>query len=248
MSRYYRTILATLGDNFLTNLVAYWAFENNVNDALGVHNGTTVGSPTYTTGKNNQAIDFGDDTVIRYVDFADSNDFSFTDGVTDLPFSISFWVNFSTFTNNNFLITKRQGNTNPVEWQIARVNASQKIDIFLFSQNSTANSIAAESNNITTTNTWFHCVVTYNGSSLNTGLNIYINGLNDTANRGGAGTYVMMSNTTSIVTMGRARFSTSANNKHRGLLDEVAIWKNRELTASEVTKLYNAGAGKFYPF
>jgi hypothetical protein len=30
-------------------------------------------------------------------------------------------------------------------------------------------------------------------------------------------------------------------------VDELNIW-NKELTATEVTELYNAGTGKFYPY
>lgn len=33
----------------------------------------------------------------------------------------------------------------------------------------------------------------------------------------------------------------NADAKTRGLIDELAIWKNRELTATEVAELYNKG-------
>lgn len=39
----------------------------------------------------------------------------------------------------------------------------------------------------------------------------------------------------------------SGGNAQTGLMDEVAMW-SRVLTAPERTELYNAGAGKFYPF
>ena len=32
-----------------------------------------------------------------------------------------------------------------------------------------------------------------------------------------------------------------------GNIDEVNLW-NKELTATDVTELYNAGTGKFYPY
>lgn len=248
----YRTILATLGDNFLTNLVAYWAFENNVNDALGVHNGTTVGSPTYTTGVNGQSINFGNDNIIRYLSVADSNDFSFTDGVTDLSFSISCWVNFSSFTTTvNPIIMKR--NASFSEWQLIYLPATfgtipaNRIGIYLFSENS-SNVIVSASNSQPLLNNWINVIATYSGNSNVFGLKLYINGiLQNTKNT--TGTYLKMPNTISPIYMGQFGTNlTSATFKHKGLLDEVAIWKNRELTASEVTKLYNAGAGKFYPF
>lgn len=39
-----------------TGLVAYWRFDNNVNDSMGSFNGTAAGTPTYETGKAAQAI------------------------------------------------------------------------------------------------------------------------------------------------------------------------------------------------
>jgi hypothetical protein len=253
MSRYYRTLLATLtdaGSDFLTNLVAYYAFQNNVNDSLGVHNGTAIGSPTYTTGINGQGIDFGNDATLRYVDVADSDDFSFTDGTNDLPFSISLWVNFSSFSSTgNWLINKRQNTTGLQEWQLYRDSSNNRIILGLASQSDyNSNRIEIQSNAFTTTGAWTHIAVTYNGSSNQSGLNLYINGSLNINNRSQLGTYVRMNNTTSILRLAQAGFSINTALKHRGLLDEIAIWKNRELTSTEVTELYNAGTGKFYPF
>jgi len=39
-----------------TGLIAHYPFNGNTNDVVGGHNGTTVGTPTYTTGKIGQAI------------------------------------------------------------------------------------------------------------------------------------------------------------------------------------------------
>jgi hypothetical protein len=252
MSRYYRTLLATLtdaGSDFLTDLVAYYAFQNNVNDSLGVHNGTEIGSPTYTTGINGQGIDFGNDATLRYVDVADSDDFSFTDGTNDLPFSISLWVNFSSFSSTgNWLISKRDNSSIRSEWQFIRLSSNNAIRLNLYSGGAQTNVILVESNSFSTTGSWAHLVATYNGSGNQSGLNLYINGSLNVASRTQTGTYVGMNNTASVVTIGQAKFSVVNTLKHRGLLDEIAVWKNRELTSTEVTQLYNAGAGKFYPF
>jgi len=55
-----------------------------------------------------------------------------------------------------------------------------------------------------------------------------------------------MPNGTSDVGLGVPIWAINTDLKHRGKLDEIAIWKNRELTSTEVTELYNSGAGKFY--
>jgi hypothetical protein len=247
----YRTILATLGSEFLTNLVAYYAFQNNANDSLGVHNGTEVRA-LYATGINGNARDYSNDNLIRQTDVSDSNDFTFSTITNDLPFSISLWANFTSFSSNsNYLINKRAsiatGTTQ--EWEFFRDSSNNKITINLFNQGQGTSFITALSNDITTTGVWFHIVATYDGSSNQSGLNIYINGSLNISSRTQTGTYVRMNNTISAIRMGQPRFNASdVSFKHRGLLDEVAIWKNRELTSTEVTELYNAGAGKFYPF
>jgi hypothetical protein len=251
MSRYYRTLLATLGDNFLTNLVAYYAFENNANDSLGINNGSET-RVLYATGINGDARDYSNDNLIRLTEVSDSDDFTFSTTTNDLPFSISLWANFTSFSvNSNYLINKRASTGSGItqEWEFFRDSSNNKITINLFNQGQGTSFITALSNDITTTGVWFHIVVTYDGSSNQSGLNIYINGSLNVSSRTQTGTYVRMNNTKSAIRMCQPIFnSTDVSFKHRGLLDEVAVWKNRELTSTEVTELYNAGVGKFYPF
>jgi hypothetical protein len=46
----------TPADPGTTGLIAHYPFNGNTNDVVGAHNGTTVGTPVYTTGKIGQAI------------------------------------------------------------------------------------------------------------------------------------------------------------------------------------------------
>jgi hypothetical protein len=51
-----------------------------------------------------------------------------------------------------------------------------------------------------------------------------------------------MPNGTNIARIGQSSWaSLEITLKHRGLIDELAIWKNRELTATEVAELYTKG-------
>jgi hypothetical protein len=45
-----------------------------------------------------------------------------------------------------------------------------------------------------------------------------------------------------------ARFATSVGINFSGELDELGFWKGRILTNTEITQLYNSGAGLTYPF
>ena len=50
-----------------------------------------------------------------------------------------------------------------------------------------------------------------------------------------------MTNGTQPIRIGQEGWNLSPKLKHRGLIDELEIWKNRELTATEVLELYTKG-------
>jgi hypothetical protein len=231
------------GDNFLTNLVGYYPFNSNANDLSGKgYNGTQVGSPTYGTGKVGNAINFGNDAVLRYVDIADNNDFSFTNG-TDVPFTISMWVNLTSFsTLGNFFINKRGITSGTDEWQFIFAEGRVQFWKFQFNNNS-IRQIIASSLNPFLLNTWYHICYTDNGSGAIGSGKIYINGsLNSPFNANSGGTYVGMNNGNNLTRIGTNSWNPpNSGLKHRGLIDELAIWKNRELTATEVAELYTKG-------
>ncbi len=58
----------------------WWHFDNNTDDTTGAFNGTAYGSPSYTTGKIDTAIDLdgSNDYVVLPAGVADTNDMSIT--------------------------------------------------------------------------------------------------------------------------------------------------------------------------
>jgi hypothetical protein len=235
----------------LANLVAWYNFNNNVLDATpNAHNGTEVGTPSYLTGIIGNAINFQNDATLRYVTVPDSDDFSFTNGVNDLPFSISFWVqNLANSATGNWYVSKRTGTLTNAEYQIFRFTGSSQLVIALCSGGNFNNRIECLSTaNPFALSTWAHIVFTYNGSGLASGLRIYVNGVNVTSSTATVGTYTGMSNTAANLGFGQALFSLINGLKHRGYMDLLGIWKNRELTLAEVNQLYNSGTGITYPF
>jgi len=249
-----RAMMFSLGTfpiaNFLTDLIAYYSFDgSNATDIhTGTHNGTLVGSPTFPSGKNSNCIDFANNTSLNYFTIADSNDFSFTNGTTDVPFSMSMWVNFSNFsTTGNWLINKRSATTGNDEWSLAFISGGAlTFAKFQYNNNGIVQLISTNTG-IFSTSTWYHIVYTDNGSGAVGSGKIYIDGaLNVSSNSNSGGTYTRMNNGTRQVYCGINSWSPEVGFKHKGQLDEIAIWKNRELTSTEVTQLYNAGAGKFY--
>jgi hypothetical protein len=232
------------GSNFLTNLVGYYPFNSNANDLSGKgYNGVFAGSPTYVTGKVGNAINFGNENISRYVDILDNNDFSFTNGTTGVPFTISLWVNLTaTSLTGNFFINKRSAlNNGNDEWQFIFFQNRVQFFKFQFNNNSIFQNIASSLNPFLL-NTWYHICYTDSGSGAVGSGKLYINGsLNTAINANSGGTYTRMNNGNNLTRIGLNSWSPSFDLKHRGLIDELAIWKNRELTATEVAELYTKG-------
>lgn len=234
-----------------TGLVAAYQFENNIVDAVNGNNGSVTGSPVYNTGVNGNGIDFINDSSVNYATLPDSNNLSFTDGSgNDIPFTISFWVYFHAFSSSeNSLLSKRpsSGTVNN-EWSITHTQSTNTILVSLMS-NTTANLIRVRSGvGLFTVGNWSMITISYDGSKLASGLRFYKNGIYSEFTNDSLGTYTGMVNSTSSVRVGQRNDLTGGNYKHKGKLDELYIWKNRVLNAVEISDLYNAGVGKFYPF
>jgi hypothetical protein len=221
------------GADFLEGLVAYYPLNSNANDLINGYNGTLVNSPTFVSGKVGNGLQITEQNQV--VTIPDNNDFSFTNGVNDLPFTISAWLYTTAYSSNsNRFLSKREGSSS-LEWLVL-INASD-ISITLHSQNSGAIIKIINCANTTSLNSWNHFVITFNGT---TGT-CYINGIaQTTSNTVVGGTYVRMNNTTAILRIG-SNTSTVTNTAQLGITDEVAIWKNRELNATEILELYNKG-------
>lgn len=236
--------------DLLTGLVAYYLFENNITDSVSSMNGTNSGG-SYISGKSGNCINFSSSP--QYVAVPDNNNISFTSGGgIDVPFSISLWVLFTSYsTNTNFILSKvGYYTTGNDEWEVQFEGGSVRVRKFDRNSNSRSvyQGVQTIVSSMPSSNVWYHLVITDNGSKTNAGMKVYVNGLAIAVSSLNAGVYTGMNNGTNQLVMGIDSWGASPNRQLRGSLDEVAIWKNRALGQDEVTALYNAGTGKFYPF
>ena len=170
-----------------------------------------------------------------YIDCTDNDMFSFGNGATDLPFSISTWVNFVDVTDSMIL---SKHTTGQFEYSFL-VMANDKLIFQLNSQ--LGSSLISRYYNTTITSyegQWIHLVGTYDGSRSASGIKIYLNGTRVDDNDFISGTYVAMNNGTAPVEIGKR--STDYMN---GKIDETAIF-NTELTSAQVLEIYNNGRPK----
>ena len=217
--------------------------QNLVNNNVSALNGESSGMDTSNLVTstltrqipyNSYSLNF-DSGSSDYIECGDSDIFSFGNGSSDSPFSISAWVNFDDVSTSVGIISK-YANTNATrEWLF--YIAAQNFRLLL--QDESYNNFATATSTTISTNQWYHVVGTYNGvggANANQGMNIYVNGQPQTLSYAGSSNYVAMHNTDAIVRI--ARYGTGGYMS--GKQSNISIF-NKELTSTEVVKLYNSG-------
>jgi len=226
----------------LSNILAHWKLNDDaattvVVDADGATYNGVASSNTEdinAVGKVNSCFDFNG---VEYVTVADNPNFSFGNGTTDTPFSIATWVYYNGATNGQMIISKYEVTTpNLMEWYF-QIDTAKRAVLLLAHKDNTAY-IAVASSALSAG--WYFIVATYDGSESETGLHIYINGVDDSATQTESGTYVAMSNTTTNVLIGSYLSGGVKIGNFSDKIDNLAMFSD-ELAASEVTDLYNTG-------
>jgi hypothetical protein len=210
-----------------TNNTINWA-EIYDSTPAGETNITGSGGVTPFTNTYSMAFDGVDESFT----IADNDNLSFGNGVTDSPFSISAWVKMTDATRFR-IVNKYDSN---LEYLFS-TGGTDRI-VFNCYDNSASARIGRQYSTALTSfeGQWIHLVATYNGSSSSSGLKIYLNGSRVDDTDSNSGTYTAMENTTAPLEIGK-NLTTYAS----GLIDETAIF-NTELSASDVTTIYNSGA------
>jgi hypothetical protein len=202
----------------------------SASDSFGTNHGTLTNGCTFTTGKIGQAFSF--------------------DGINDMvtltnnslningDFSASAWVKYTigsgikTILSNNALLTSP---TRQYGWGVY-LN-SNNILFQTYDGTSTVGSLSYAAT--LTSGTWYHITVTKSGTTKR----IYLNGV-EVAN---ASVNNITYTATHRPTIGGQRYdATGMEYFSVSPIDAVNVW-NKELTSTEVTELYNSGAGKQYP-
>jgi len=173
------------------------------------------------------------DGSTSYVEVADNDLFSFGDGATDSPFSISAWIYM--IDSNYFRILHKGLDNDNIEYYFA--TASHKLKFSLFDADA-LNSITVDSDEVITgfENAWIYVAATYNGGGSNDDMALYINGLVIPYSSSTTLSYTSMNNTDGSLLIGRATWVNYAN----GYIRDVRLY-NKELSSAEVLAEYNTG-------
>jgi hypothetical protein len=223
-----------------TSLFAAYNGESNANDSFGSNNGTANGGLTYGTGKIGNAFNFNGTN--SYVSLP-NNSFNNLTG----DFSVSFWMNLNNSHPTDFgmLFSNLQfpvGYSTYYGFQIGFYNGQIYFTVGSNTGNSTASTRLLSSTLSGYIGTWVHVTCTHKQS---TGYKIYVNGSLNTSNNGTYNPVYTTNHTPSIGAQYSVNSSPNLTYKINGSVDALNIWQ-KELTASEITELYNSGNGAQY--
>ncbi len=142
-------------------------FEGDVIDVTSVNDGTWTGTETYTFGKMGQAGDFDGSS---FVTLANESAFDYTYAS---KFSVSLWVK-TTATGAQILVSKKDTQAgNGAGWVIFQ-NATDDL-VFKMPDGSTNFNMASD--DTINDGKWHHVTFTYNGSSNENGVLLYVDGV-----------------------------------------------------------------------
>ena len=221
--------------SLITDIVAYWKLDDDTTDSAASYDLTGNGSIAYDTGIINNSFDNGSAGGNNYFTLDDHMGISATGAMT-----IAGWTKFNTAISDanspDWSVIKRYVNANGSgfgwihEWN----SGTPRLRVIRFGETNYIGDYAYTPS----VGTWFHVVITYDGTNIIT----YLNGtkiLGPTSNTG-------TQNITGLKFV-LGSYSGSSATKKYWALDEYGVW-SRALTQAEVTALYNSGDGLAYPF
>ena len=176
---------------------------------------------------NNYSIEL--DGISDYVTMGNTLDFTNTDA-----FSISCWFKRTRSGVSEFLVAKQDSTSNSRGYSLLIPSSDNKVTVVIRNNIASSGRLIVDCTTAITDTNWHHIVMTYDGSSNVSGVNLYLDGNNDTG---------VTSGTLSSNISNNASFEIGARNalnQFSGKIDEVSVF-NSELSASDVTSIYNSG-------
>ena len=240
-------------------LAMHWDFsEVSTTDGSGefIVNDLSQGNELIQTDINKKAVslDGTDDHIL----ISDSDAFSFTDGSTDKPFSMSAWVLVGDISTDNGPFITKINFTASTATEYLFKQANGKVQMFMYdtSKSTSGHAIRALANATSlTSDTWHHVVVTYDGSNSQNGITLYTDGSETASTKtatqtvvdGSPVVYENMRNTTIPLILGATQDGATppvvATRVFEDKLADICVF-DKELSAAEVTEIYNSNQVK----
>ena len=207
-------------ESSLANILGYWRLGDNV---VFPHAPSALGYGTHS-------VEF--DGTDDYIDCGNNNAFEYDDA-----FSISCWV-YHDYTTNRTYVAKIDNSPNTGQGYYIGTVAGP-VWRFWIANNYWGTKYMQVEGGTTVTKAWHHIVATYDGSGNRSGMKIYLNGAAETLTGAGATSLSDTIVSTEPLTIG----NQAGGNHMAGHIAQVGIF-NVELSASDVTSIYNSGKTK----
>lgn len=231
---YYRALIQQINP-FLANQVALFPFDNSLINTMNsvTASGTAISYGIGIGGVANTAVSLNGTTSEIVV--ADLDIYSFGNGSVNVQNSANIWFYYASGAPTSSLYSKRSGNIG--EYELTFISGGQ------FQYQTAANGgfntpartvVTTNANSFLIANAW-NMVTIVDDGNYTTGCLIYVNGTLCSATTT-AGTTLPMSNTATPLYIGRSGGATPRRFGNR--LDNFRIWKDRQLTGTEITTLY----------
>jgi hypothetical protein len=175
------------------------------------------------------------DGVNDYVTMGDQALHTFSTGAVDTAFTIEAWVYLESNTLQGMITKSSTAATGEYNISIDN-NGYPKLVIV---DNTGTGFFRCIGSTPVTLNQWFHIAFTYDGSAVNTGTKLYVNGVRDlnVVQSSGGGAYTRMRDTTEPLLFGAYYGSGTPSTFLSGKLDEVRLW-NIERTSAQIAANY----------
>lgn len=217
------------------NQVAYFPFDNSlINSINGVTaTGIAISYGIGIGGVANTAVSLNGTT--SEINVADLDIYSFRSGSVNVQNSANIWFFYASGAPTASLYSKRSGNTG--EYELTFISGGQIQYQTAANGNFTTPArtvLTTNANSFLIANAWNMVTIVDNGNNT-TGCTIYVNATLCSATTT-AGTSASMSNTTAPLYIGRSGGGTPRRFGNR--LDNFRIWKDRQLTGTEIANIY----------
>ncbi|MBI5361384.1 MAG: DUF2341 domain-containing protein [Planctomycetes bacterium] len=218
------------------NLVAYFPFDGDCGDQSARGNNCTVVNGTY----------FGDGKAFLVPDlkqgayFDGTNDYISIAHVSTLTFdktnafSLEAWIKTASAAGYPTIIRKAKSTANYEGYWFRLYNSTGKLSLQMYGTNGARLGRYGSTN--LADNAWHHVAATYDGSSAEAGIKLYVDGAEQSYTADSTGTVDTMANTQPLVIGGDSNY-------WNGFIDDAAVY-NRALLLSEISSAYNGGTGR----
>lgn len=228
------------GGTLNTNFLAAYNLSSTTDDKSGITL-TNVGTTTFTTGKNGNAADLGASNTTKSLKV--DNNISYAGGA----YSISGWFNVTTAPGSGaemIGVSVTHGTTDFSSLFIGYFNNGGTFQAEFIRDKVNVGSQGVTANQTLTAGTWYHMVLTYDGSTVQGWVNGSSLGTAAASGNGSTGGNTYAS-TFAIGGLIYTPADTYLRPRWSGLVDACYLW-NKKLSDTEVADLYNSGTGSFY--